>query len=127
MTPNKNAFEWTIFAIGLVLITLTLGYLVYDGLTRGDSPASLSVSLGEVQLQRDRLMIPVLIDNNGDTTAEDVNVEVLLRESGGEEQRAEITFPYVPRHAHRRGWVSFQKTGSKRVELEGAVVGYREP
>lgn len=127
MTPRKNGFEWTIFALALALILTTLGYLVYATLTRGSDPAQLRVELGKAKPSLNQFLIPVLVTNDGDTTAEDVHIAVLLRTSGGEEERAELQFPHVPRHARRRGWVAFQSDPATGTRLEGIVMGYREP
>jgi uncharacterized protein (TIGR02588 family) len=127
MTPHKNGFEWTIFALGLLLILTTLGYLIYAGVTRGSDPAQLSVKLEEATPKANRFLIPVLVTNTGDTTAEDVHVAVLLRTADGKEERAELQFPHVPRHARRRGWVSFETDPAKGTKLEGIIMGYREP
>ena len=127
MTPRKNGFEWTIFALGLVLILITLGYLIYAELTRGSDPAQLSVKLGEAKLSANRFLLLVLVTNTGDTTAEDVHIDVRLRTSDGQEERAELEFPHVPRQSRRRGWVTFQTDPAKSMKLEGIVMGYREP
>ena len=115
------------FALGLVLILITLGYLIYAELTRGSDPAQLSVKLGEAKPNANRFLLPVLVSNHGDTTAEDVHITVLLRTSGGQEERAELQFPHVPRQSRRRGWVTFQTEPTKGMKLEGIVMGYREP
>jgi uncharacterized protein (TIGR02588 family) len=127
MIPRKNGFEWMIFALGLILILMTLGYLIYAELTRGSDPARLSVKLGEAKRSSNRFLIPVLVTNTGDTTAEDVHTSVLLRTSNGKEERAELQFPRVPRQSRRRGWVTFQTDPAKGMKLEGIVMGYREP
>jgi uncharacterized protein (TIGR02588 family) len=127
MTPRKNSFEWTIFTLALALILITLGYLIYAELTRGNDPAQLSIKLGEARRNGSRFLLPVLVTNNGDTTAEDVHIAVLLRTAGGQEERAELQFPHVPRQSRRRGWVTFQTEPAKGMQLEGIVTGYREP
>jgi len=127
MTPHKNGFEWTIFALGLILVVTTLGYLIYAGITRGSDPAQLNVELGQATPNANRFLIPVLVTNTGDTTAEDVHIAVLLRIAEGKEERAELQFPHVPRHARRRGLVSFETKPVKDMKLEGIVMGYREP
>lgn len=114
------------FAVSLVLVATTLGYLGYEILTRGSKPPDLSLTLGEPQPGRAGYVIPVLITNHGDTTAQDVRVEVRLHGPGAEEQRAELEFPFVPRHSRRRGWVTFKTKPGVNARLEGIVLGYRE-
>ena len=44
--PQKNWFEWIVFALGLILVSSTLGYLIFAGASMGHEPPSLEVRLG---------------------------------------------------------------------------------
>lgn len=67
---QKNWLEWVVFAISLVLVITTLGYLVYDGATFSETPPDIELELGKAQAQAtDRFIIPVTASNRGDMTA----------------------------------------------------------
>lgn len=125
MMRRKNWLEWTVFVLGLALMSGVLGFLSYDALTRSTGPPDLHLALGQSRAGAGRFVVPVLITNRGETTAEDVHVEILLRGAGGREERAALEFPFVPRHARRNGWVTFE-TDPARGRLQGIILGYRE-
>jgi uncharacterized protein (TIGR02588 family) len=123
---QKNWLEWVVFAIGFVLVAFTLGYLIYAGLTLGDTPPSLEVRLGVPEKQAHSFIVPVTVLNHGDETAASVHVEVVMESEGAEEDRGRLDIAFVPRHSKREGWVTFQQDPSKS-QLKARVLGYERP
>ena len=124
---EKNWLEWIVFAASLVLVLSTLGYLVYDGATLGDSPAKIEFQLGQPQPQSNHFMVPVKVINRGDETAEGVHIEVTLESGGKEQESAEFELAFLPRHSTREGWVTF-KTDPRSVEqMQARVLGFEKP
>ena len=121
---QKNWFEWVVFAAGAVLVAATLAYLAYDGATLGDAPPSIEVQVGAPERRAQNFIVPVTISNRGDSTAEGVQVEVVLR--GAVEERGEFVVAFLPRGAKREGWVAFQ-SDPRAGELKARVVGYEKP
>lgn len=124
---EKNWLEWIVFAASLVLVLGTLGYLVYDVATIGETPPQIEFQLGQPQAQANRFLVPVKVINRGNETAQAVQVEVTL-ESGGEEQEsAQFELAFLPRHSTREAWVTF-KTNPKTVEqMQARVLGFEKP
>ena len=125
---QKNWVEWTVFAVGLVLVVSALAYLVYDGATMGSDPPSLEVRLGAPEQRAHNFIVPVTVTNHGDETAEGVTIEVLL-ESSGEGQkpeRGELSVAFIPRRATREGFVAFQQD-PRCKRLTARVLGYEKP
>lgn len=122
---NKNTLEWAVFAISLVLIAGVAGLLLRQQFTGGQSPPSIAVTAGAAVATAGGFAVPLDVRNEGDTTAEEVTVEVSLRWEGGEE-RAEATLPYVPYRSRRRAWVVFPRD-PRDGRLATRVLGYREP
>ena len=115
------------FAASLVLVLSTLGYLVYDGATLGDSPAKIEFQLGQPQPHSNHFMVPVKVINRGDETAEGVHIEVTLESGGKEQESAEFDLAFLPRHSTREGWVTF-KTDPRSVEqMQARVLGFETP
>ena len=125
--PQKNRLEWAVFVIGLVLVVAVLAYLAYDGLTMGDAPPSIEVRLGSPEPRPHNFIVPVIVINHGDMTAEGVHVEVVIEAEGGDErERGEFQVAFLPRHARREGWVAFQ-TDPRPFQLKARVLGYEDP
>ena len=123
---QKNWFEWIVFALGLILVSSTLGYLIYAGASMGQEPPSLEVRLGTPEQRQFNFIVPVTVVNHGDETAEAVRIEVVMESGGEEKARGEFDVPFVPRHATREGWVTFEQDPST-AQLKARVLGYQKP
>lgn len=120
---GKNALEWTVFALSLVLVLGVLGFLSYEAISGANTPPRLEISLGEPVKAGKQWLIPVRIENRGATTATSVEIEVSRR---GRDEKAGFSLDHVPRGGARQGWVSFDAPLQKS-ELEARVLGYQEP
>ncbi|MBC8029031.1 MAG: hypothetical protein H7Z16_02885 [Pyrinomonadaceae bacterium] len=123
---QKNWLEWVVFAIGLVLVSLTLGYLIYAGASMGEEPPSLEVRLGTPEQRQFNFIVPVTVINHGDETAEGVRIEVVMESGGEETARGELDIAFLPRHATREGWVTFEQL-PRTSQLKARVLGYQKP
>lgn len=124
-TPEKHPLEWLVFAVSLVLVLGTLGYLVYDAARGGEEPPDLVVELGAARRGSQGFRVPVTVRNRGDETAENAHIEVVLTSPGRPPETAGLDIAFVPRGSTRRGWVTFSADPTGR--LTGRVLGYEKP
>ncbi len=124
--PGKNALEWTVFALSCLLLTGMAVVLVKEVAGWENNPARLEARLGQTTSERGQLYVPVEIINRGDQVAENVALEV-HRQSASGEQRAVITFDFVPRDATRRGRVSFRQSEELPGTLAIEVISHEDP
>jgi uncharacterized protein (TIGR02588 family) len=122
----KHPLEWIVFAVSLVLVAGTVGFLAWDAVQGADSPAALSVELGRPEPRGGAWAVPVTIRNRGGETAEGVKVEVTLETPGAQPETAEFEAAFVPRQSKREGWVTFRSDPS-RGRLSGRAAGYETP
>ncbi len=127
MKLQKNWLEWSVFAVGLVLVLGTLGYLVYDALTMGSEPPVIEIRLEPTVERAGNYIIPVSIKNNGDQTAEGIHIEVQLIQQGRELERSEFVVAFLPRQATREGWVTFKTNPATAEQITARVLGYEKP
>lgn len=123
---QKNWVEWVVFALGLILVSATLGYLIFAGATMGHEPPSLEVRLGTPEQRQFNFIVPVTVVNHGDETAEGVLIEVVMANGGEEIARGELDVAFLPRHATRQGWVTFEED-PRTAQLKARVLGYQKP
>ena len=125
---SKNWLEWTVFAIGGVLVLAVigaLGYEIWHGTPREE--AILEVELGEPERRGDYFAVPVLVSNRGDVTAEGVQVEVTLTTDSGQQERSQFELQFLPRQATERGYALFEADPAKAKSLTARPLGYRQP
>ena len=123
---EKNRLEWTVFAIGLVLVLGTVGILVRDAVVSGDGPPDLAVELGPAERRGQGWAVPVTVRNRGGGTAEGVRARVVLELPDGTREEAELELAFVPRGSQRRGWVQLTRAPASG-RLSGRVSGYEQP
>jgi uncharacterized protein (TIGR02588 family) len=119
--PAKNALEWTVFAIGLVLVVATLGFLVRESIVGDEGPPEVVARLGKPRISEGGHLIPVEVANIGQTTAEDVLVPIFLDLPGGRREEAELNIAFLPRDSKRNGWVSFRADPRRGTIRLGAI------
>jgi uncharacterized protein (TIGR02588 family) len=119
--PEKNALEWTVFAIGLVLVLATLGYLIRESIVSGDGPPDVAVELGPPRPSRHGYLLPVEVTNSGGTTAEDVRIPIFLELPDGRREEAEMDIAFLPPDSKRKGWVSFRSDPGQGTPGVGAI------
>ncbi len=125
--PEKNALEWSVFAVSLALVLAIAGFLLYDAF--GGAPAGpplLLVQTGEPRPEGDLLTVPVTVENTGEQAAEQVLVVIAVRQAGGVEETAELTFDLIPRRSSEQGQVAVPLGGAIEA-IEGHVASYRLP
>ena len=116
--PKKNWLEWSVFAVSLILVLATLGFLVRESLVGTGGPPEVVARLGEPRASAGGYMVPVEVANLGQETAEAVKVTVVLELEGGKKEEADLDIAYLPRDSRRNGWVTFQRdprSGSLRL------------
>jgi uncharacterized protein (TIGR02588 family) len=119
--PEKNALEWSVFAVGLVLVLATLGYLVRESVVSDGGPPDVAVRLGSARPSQHGWLLPVEVANVGHTTAEDVRVAIDLALPDGTRQEAELDIAFLPPESKRQGWVSFRSDPSQGTLTLGAI------
>lgn len=126
MKVQKNWLEWSVFAVSLAITLAVLAVLVVSEIRSREEPADIRVYVGAPVRGASGHRLPVVVRNEGDQTAEQVHVEVVLRRGESEEERGSLTIAFVPRRSERRGWVSF-RSDPRCCAVDARAVGYEEP
>lgn len=123
---EKNWLEWSVFAVALVLVLATFGYLIFEAVTTDDTPPDVLVTLGPPRPGSGGFMVPVEATNRGGRPAEDLRIAVRLERAGDATEESVLLFPYLPRESTRQGWVTF-RTDPRSGTLRVSGVGFQSP
>ena len=124
--PAKNWLEWSVFAVGLVLVLGTLGFLVRESLVAAGGSPEVVARLGPPKASAGGFMVPVEVANLGQGTAEDVKVTVVLELPEAEREEAVLDIAFLPRDSRRNGWVTF-RTDPSRGTLRLGPIAFEVP
>lgn len=124
---RKNALEWTVFGISVLLVTAILIYLVYNTVTHNTSPADIQVEYNKSPTKTAPYRYHLVINNKGGETAEEVLVELVLQDDTVTIEKAELQLSFVPTSSKREGWVNFSKDPAKADTVIGRVVSFKKP
>lgn len=124
--PDKNAVEWSVFALSAIIIALMTGYLAIAAIRGKKIPPDLHITAGAPEATHGGHRIEVNVANKGDVSAEQVRIEVALRRGDEEVELAELDIIYVPRKSERKGWVTF-RNDPRCCALTTRAVSYDAP
>lgn len=125
--PEKNWFEWTVFAASALLVAATVAYLSYDAATIGDGSPLVSVTTGLATPAPGGFVLPLTVRNDGDRAADEVRVEVEVEHAAGGTERAEVVVPLLPRGGRGDAHVVFRADPRTARAVTARATGYREP
>lgn len=124
---RKNVLEWTVFGASLTLVLTILGYLIYHTIIYTPGSPDLYITYVHDPSTNAPHRYFLRVKNEGQETAEEVQIEMVLEQNGKELEVAAMTIPYVPKKSTREGWVIFSKNPSEADTLYARVVSYKRP
>ena len=127
IAPDKNLLEWAVFGLSFLLVLAILGYLAFRAAKHVNSPPDLSVehTLQPGHNNENRYRIKVY--NKGGQTAENVKIEVTLKNAQRKEQKANLDLPFSPVNSEREGWVVFEGIPMSADSVSAKIVSYKKP
>ena len=125
-THTRTGLMWAVAGAGGLLVALTVGFFLYQALTRDDGPAELVIATGEVVATAGGFLLPVEVSNHGREVAAGLLVEGTLLAGETAVESSSLTFDYVPVGSARRGRLLF-RADPRQYELEVQARGYALP
>jgi uncharacterized protein (TIGR02588 family) len=122
LAERTSFFEWTIAAVGLILVMFTLGFVSYEAIYLKDTPPNLAVKNTSTKKLTDGYLVEFTVKNTGERTAANVIIEGKL--SNGETKT--ITMDYVAAKSEQKGGLFF-KADPQTNNLEIITIGYVNP
>lgn len=118
---KRSKQEIVVTIISIIMVSVVAGVLIYQIITRESSPPDLIVTLGISEVASQNYRVPVVVQNQGNTTAKMVKVKISKDDDSKESVLLE--FDYIPADSEVSGWVSFDEKLNQN-ELKAMVIGY---
>lgn len=132
-TPAKKSgsseiplLEWIIGAIGLVIVALAVGVLIYEAVAGDKSPPNVKLTVQSIEPMRHRFLVRVLAENEGGEPAARVAITAELRKESTVLETGETQFEFLPSHSSREAGVFFTQD-PRQGEIHLRARGYEEP
>jgi uncharacterized protein (TIGR02588 family) len=123
---GTSTLEWIVAGLGALLLTATIGYLVFQGVTQQDGPPSISFETGPVERTGSGYVVTFVARNEGHSTASalEISGRLVQGETVLEESRA--TIDHLPEQSARRGGLFFSRDPAS-FEFRLSAEGYSSP
>ncbi|NLN26572.1 MAG: hypothetical protein GX163_13180 [Bacteroidetes bacterium] len=118
---KRSKLEIVVTIISIIMVSVVAGVLIYQIITRESSPPDLIVTLGIPEVASQNYRVPVVVQNQGNTTAKMVKVKISKDDDS--EESVLLEFDYIPADSEVSGWVSFDEKPNQN-ELKAMVIGY---
>jgi uncharacterized protein (TIGR02588 family) len=124
--PLKRRLETIAAMAGAVLAVATLGVIVWDGVTGGSAPATISVEAIATHAHEGGYVLEIRASNNGDRTATGIVVEGELLDGEEVAATSTTTFDFVPARSEHHGALFFP-VDPQAHEIRLRAHGYSDP
>lgn len=124
---DKNALEWMVFGVSLLLVLSMLAYLGYQAYIDQPSTPDLVVRYYPDPTPNAPLRYRVEVYNQGGETAEEVQIELTIEKGEEELESAQLNIAFAPKNSKREGWVNFKEDPMQADTLAARVMSYKRP
>jgi uncharacterized protein (TIGR02588 family) len=118
--------EWVVGAVGLVIVVVTLGVLLYETMAGDKTPPDVKLRVQSIATLRNGFLVKVEAENEGGEPAARVPVQGELVQAGKVSETAEVQFEYLPAHSKREAGLFF-KQDPRQGEVRLQALGYEVP
>jgi len=112
---KRTAAEWVTLSLSVLIVLALAGLVIYQQMVRGTEPPSIEVmpKLEEMRQEGDAYYVPIEVTNKGETTAEDIEVQLSLDTGEGQPETAAFTLKFLAGAESESQTVVFQSDPSK--------------
>ena len=123
---TPSVLEWIVAGIGVLLVAGAIGFLIYRGATKADTPPNIKIDVESVVPAAEKYLVNFRISNTGAGVAAALTIEGELKSGEKSEETSDVTFTYLPSQSERRGGLFFTKNPND-YELKLRAKGYEKP
>ena len=125
--PQIPVWEWVVAALGLLLLISTIGFLLYETVSKDDSPPDIVVEAAAPFKASNGYVVAVRAINRGGETAAKLIIAGELRDRSSQiVETAQIEFDFLAGHSEASGGLIF-KNDPRQLELKLVPKSYVSP
>lgn len=126
--PESSFAEKISFGVSLLLLSLIVGLVVYEWISKKDQPPIVSVTIDPQKMRQveEQFYVPFTVINTGGETVESVEVIAQLKVNGEVEEEGSQQIDFLSDGETQSGAFIWNRN-PKKEELIVRVTGYRLP
>ncbi len=124
--PKRTKAEWITFGAATCILTGIIGLVMYTAVSNKQQPPILTVSRKTIRLVSGKYYVPFEVINNGDETAESVQILAELRDNNQIEETGEQQIDFLSSREKEEGAFIFS-TDPRQGQLTIRVASYKVP
>lgn len=123
---NTPVWEKVVGLVGFTLIIATILFLLGSAFSLGSEPPDIDIKVTKRTTLSNGYLVTVIVQNRGDITAENLEIEGRLDLADGGEERVSATVDYLAPRASREIGFYFRQDPSTR-ELSFYPLSFQKP
>ena len=123
---DAPAWMWGIALVGLVLVTASIGFMLYEAIAGDSSHANVSVYVDSTLPTTNGYLVKFRAVNAGGSTVEGLTIEGTLRDGSAVMEISDTVLEWLPAHSEREGGLFFT-SDPRQYQLQLRAKGYENP
>ena len=123
---KHNILEKISFAFGIIVLVALVSYLLFQFTERNGNPPQLVITTA-YQPKMKNYTFKVEVENKGDQTAEQANIQLDLYQNGEIAESGSINMNYVPVKSKETSWIVFYVEPKPNDSLVISSVTFVQP
>jgi uncharacterized protein (TIGR02588 family) len=118
--------EWLLGIFGILLLASIVSLLVYEGLTHGDEPGAVVVTVTGIRDVGNVHLVKFSVRNEGSETLNQLHLTARLTDGNRQIESAQALIDYLPARSEQEGGV-YLRNDPHRYALQIDPAGYMKP
>ena len=125
-TSEVPSWSWVTATIGLVLVTASIGFMLYQAFVVDEFAPEIVIEAEEIVPNGNGYLVKLRVTNHGGMVVAGLVVEGTLKDGGEIVETSEVTINYVPAGSQRKAGLFFTKD-PRELSIELRAKSYQEP
>ena len=117
---------WGIAVLGLALVAVSIGFMLYEAMAGDSSPANVNVHVDTTLQTGNGFLVKFRAVNAGGSTVEGLTIEGTLRDGADVMEISDTVLEWLPAHSEREGGLFFT-SDPRQYQLQLRAKGYENP
>jgi uncharacterized protein (TIGR02588 family) len=126
VVQGTSLLEWVVACVGALFLASTIGYLVFQGVSKEEGPPDIGFETGRAETSGGGYLVRFTARNRGYSTASAVEISGRLMQGDIVVEESRATLDHLPEQSARQGGLFFSRNPAD-FDLRVRAEGYASP